>query len=114
MFRRLSVAVAATMLFTGAALADPIEGNWRTETGSTAKFSPCGGSFCIKLTTGEHAGKSIGKLSATGGNKYRGEITDPADDKTYTGKATLNGNSLRMQGCVFGGLICQSQTWTRI
>lgn len=114
MFRRLSMAVAATMLFTGAALADPIEGNWKTEAGSTARISACGGSFCIKLTSGSHNGKQIGKMKASGSGNYSGEITDPADDKTYTGKASLSGNTLRMKGCVFGGLICKGQTWARL
>ena len=36
-------------MLTGAAYADPIEGNWKTEAGSTAAIAPCGGSFCITL-----------------------------------------------------------------
>ncbi len=110
---RLVTIAAAMLAFTGAALADPIEGNWRTEAGTTAQISSCGGSFCIRLKTGQHAGKSIGKLQAAGGNAYTGNITDPANDKTYSGKGALSGNSLKMSGCVFGGLICRSQTWTR-
>ena len=38
---------------------------------------------------------------------------DPAKDKTYSGSATLSGNSLKMSGCVLGGLICRSQNWKR-
>jgi len=114
MFRKLSLALAATMLFAGAALADPIEGSWKTEAGSTAAIAGCGDAFCITLKSGEHAGKRIGKMKPNGGNKYSGEITDPAEDKTYSGKATLSGNSLNMKGCVLGGLICKGQNWTRL
>jgi uncharacterized protein (DUF2147 family) len=114
MFRRVSLALAATLIMAGAAWADPIEGDWKTAAGSTAGISSCGGSFCIKLKTGEHAGKSIGTLNAAGDNKYTGNITDPANDKTYSGKATLAGSSLKMSGCVFGGLFCKSQTWHRL
>jgi len=113
MFRALAVAAAATLVSAGIAYADPIEGNWRTEAGTTAQISSCGGSFCIQLKTGVHAGKSIGKLKAAGEKYYTGNITDPANDKTYSGKGRLAGNSLTMSGCVFGGLICQSQSWTR-
>ena len=53
-------------------------------------------------------------LKAAGGNKYTGSITDPATDKTYSGKATLTGSTLKMSGCVLGGLICKSQTWSKL
>ena len=114
MFARISMAVAATMLFTGAALADPIEGNWKTKDGDTAAIGACGGAFCITLKTGEFAGKSIGKMTASGGGSYEGSITKPSNGKTYSGKAKLTGNSLKLSGCVFGGLICESQTWSRL
>ena len=114
MFARISMALAATMIFVGAALADPIEGNWKTKDGDTAAIGACGGAFCITLKTGEFAGKSIGKMSASGGGSYEGSITKPSNGKTYSGSATLSGNSLKMRGCVFGGLICESQTWTRL
>lgn len=107
--------LAAAMVFAaGAAYADDIEGNWRTQSGNNARISGCGSAFCIKMTSGEHTGKSIGKMSPSGGTKYTGEITDPADDKTYAGRATLSGNVLKMKGCVLGGLICKSQTWNRL
>ena len=37
MFRRLSVVLAASMLMGATAYADPIEGKWKTEAGSTAQ-----------------------------------------------------------------------------
>jgi uncharacterized protein (DUF2147 family) len=114
MFGKISMAIAATMIFTGAALADPIEGKWKTKDGDTAAIGSCGGGFCITLKTGEFAGKSIGKMTATGGGSYEGSITKPSNGKTYSGSATLSGNSLKMRGCVFGGLICESQTWSRL
>lgn len=113
MFRRLSVAVAASLLMAGVVYADPIEGNWKTDKGSIAAISSCGGSFCIKLTTGKYAGKSIGKFKSNGANSYAGNITDPETDKTYSGKGTLSGSSLKMSGCVLAGIICRSQNWTK-
>jgi uncharacterized protein (DUF2147 family) len=113
MFRRTTMIFAAMMLTAGAAYADPIEGNWRTQSGETAAIGDCGGGYCITLKTGKHKGKGIGKVSAQGGGQYSGSITDPATDKTYAGKATLTGGSMRMKGCVLGGLICRSQTWTK-
>ena len=113
MLRIVTAALVATALMAGSALADDIVGNWKTDSGETAAISG-GGTFSIILKTGKHAGKRIGTFSASGGGKYSGKITDPADDKTYTGKATLAGNNLTMKGCVLAGLICQTQNWKRM
>jgi uncharacterized protein (DUF2147 family) len=106
--------VAAAMLFAGAAYADPIEGNWRTQNGETAAIADCGGGFCITLKTGKHKGKGIGKIAPVGEGQYSGSITDPNNDKTYTGKASVDGGSMKLKGCVLGGLICKSQAWTKL
>lgn len=113
MFRKVSLALAATLIMVGTAWADPIEGSWKTQSGETASIAGSG-SFSITLKTGKHAGKTIGSLKPAGDNKYAGSITDPANDKTYSGKATLSGTSLKMSGCVLGGLICKSQTWHKL
>lgn len=113
MKRILGLAAAAVLFSAGAAFADPIEGNWKTASGETAVISPCGGEFCIKLKTGKHAGKQIGKMSLNGANSYKGSITDPAEDKTYSGSGTLSGASLTMKGCV-AAIFCKSQTWSKL
>jgi uncharacterized protein (DUF2147 family) len=112
--RALLLAAAAALMTTGMAMADPIVGDWRTEAGATAGIASCGSAFCITLKSGQHSGKQIGNMSASGGGNYAGKITDPANDKTYSGKATLTGNTLKMGGCVLGGLICRNQTWSRL
>lgn len=113
MFRKISLALAATLIMAGSAFADPIEGNWKTKAGDTAAISACGGSFCIKLVSGEYSGKSIGTMTASGNGKYTGSITKPSNGKTYSGSATLSGKSLKMTGCVLG-ILCESQTWTKL
>ncbi|QPC94000.1 DUF2147 domain-containing protein [Mesorhizobium sp. INR15] len=114
MFRKISLALAATMIMAGAAWADPIEGNWKTQAGSTAAITGGGSSFSITLKSGKYSGKNIGSFKAAGENKYTGTITDPDTDKTYSGKASVSGTSLKMSGCVLGGLICKSQTWHKL
>jgi uncharacterized protein (DUF2147 family) len=111
---RLSLAIFGLLVATGVAAADPIEGNWRTQAGYTAAITDCGGSFCITLKTGPSAGRQIGAMKPTGGGNYAGKITDPANERTYAGKGALSGATLTMSGCVLGGLICRSQTWTRL
>ena len=113
MVRTLALALAFITLASSGALADPIEGKWRTESGETAAIGGCGAAFCITLKSGEYAGQTIGEMSAVGDGKYEGSITKPSTGKTYSGKAKLTGNSLKLSGCVLGGLICESQTWAR-
>lgn len=113
MLGRVNLALAASIIMAGTALADPIEGNWKTKDGDTAAIGACGASFCITLKTGKYAGKAIGSMKASGGNKYKGTITKPSNGKTYSGSATLSGSSLKMSGCVLA-LLCESQTWTKL
>ncbi|MHA7970411.1 DUF2147 domain-containing protein [Rhizobium sp. CAU 1783] len=112
--RMFIVAAAAALAFSTASVqaAEPIEGNWKTASGATAQIAPCGGSFCVTLKTGKHAGKQIGKM-AGGGADYKGNITDPETDKTYSGSGSVSGNSLKMKGCVLA-VLCKSQTWSRL
>lgn len=112
MNRAFILAAAMTLAATLAHAGEAIEGQWKTASGETASIAPCGGAFCVTLKTGKHAGKRIGKLAGTDGS-YSGEITDPADDKTYSGSGTVSGNSLKMKGCVLK-ILCKSQTWSRL
>jgi uncharacterized protein (DUF2147 family) len=46
--------------------------------------------------------------------KWKGQVYNAEDGKTYTGSITLvNPTTLDLQGCALGGLICKTQTWTR-
>jgi len=112
MLRSIMLAAAAVAMMAGSAHADNIVGNWRTDSGETAQIAAAGGGFSITLRTGKHKGKRIGQMNPAGSGKYKGTITDPADDKTYSGNATLNGNSLAMQGCV-AVVFCKTQNWKR-
>jgi uncharacterized protein (DUF2147 family) len=108
------LAGAALLAAAGAAYADPIEGNWKTRSGSTAEITQCGSAFCIRMKTGPHAGKEIGRFNPQGDGTYTGTVTDPASDKTYKGKGSLKDNAFTMGGCVLGGLICRNETWSRM
>ncbi|WP_377287882.1 DUF2147 domain-containing protein [Rhizobium sp. SG2393] len=113
MIARLTVAIALSALMSASAMAaEPIVGNWKTQSGATAAIAGCGGAYCITLKTGKHAGKQIGKVSGSGAS-YTGEVTDPDTDKTYSGSANVSGNSLKLKGCVLA-VLCKSQTWSRL
>lgn len=113
MIRILIATAALAAAFTVPAFAaEPIEGTWKRQTGTIIKFSPCGDGFCAIVQNGDHKGKSAGAMAGTGG-RYKGTLTDLAANKTYKGKASVNGSTMKLSGCVAGGLICKTEAWTK-
>ena len=113
MIRTFILAAAVSGLMSAAAMADQIEGQWRTGSGGTVNVFGCGSSYCIKVIGGQFNGRQIGKLRKSG-DRYTGNITDPENDRTYRGSAWFSGvNTLNMRGSVLGGLIGRTDVWTR-
>lgn len=112
MLLRSALTLSAALLSASAALAaEPILGTWRLENGETVTYSACGGAFCSTVDTGRYRGKSVGRLSGTGG-RYTGTVTDPSSDKTYEGRAEADAKTLKLTGCV-AKVFCRTQTWSR-
>ena len=127
---RLLVALALVAA-PALALADPAEGLWRTQANDEGSFAdvriaPCGAALCGQMVTSyDGSGTPIdspnanativqGMQPAGDGSYGGGTITDPQAGRTYRAKMALSGDSLRVSGCVAGGLICRSQTWRRV
>ncbi len=122
-----TTSLAALVVLAGAAFADPLEGSWRTEVDDGAyadiTIAPCGAALCGVIArtynaSGEYQSENLGRqivinMAPQGGNAYEGQVWRPSNDKIYIGKMDLSGDSVRLRGCVAGGLICSSQTWTR-
>ena len=63
----------------------------------------------------ENLGKDIIQGMVPSGNgKYAGSVWRPSNGKIYVGKLVLSGDTLKMKGCIAGGLICSSQNWSRL
>jgi len=46
--------------------------------------------------------------------QWSGDVYNASDGRTYSGSFTLTGpDTAELKGCVLGGLICKTQTWTR-
>jgi len=47
-------------------------------------------------------------------NKWTGQVYNAEDGRIYTGALTLqDANTLKLEGCILGGIICKAQTWNR-
>lgn len=110
--RLLAVASLFAVVAQPALAADPLVGTWKRPNGTLIAFSGNSTKFCGTVLTGEYKGKSIGCMSGKDGS-YKGEINKLDEGKVYAGKAKVSGNSLKLAGCVAGGLICKSETLAR-
>ena len=136
----VSAVVFASISVAPAFAADPV-GTWLTgDKKGKVKIVNCGGAICGSLVwmqepndpethqpkTDKHnsdASKQgrplIGipivlSMKPNGADAWQGQVYNAEDGGTYTGSFTMTGaNSADLKGCVMGGLICKSQTWTR-
>lgn len=122
MKRFLLSAVVATALSaaSGASAADAIYGVWVRDGHPTDKleFFDCGGKLCAKgvlpLPDGSPAPLILRQASKTGPNSWKGDLFNPEDGKTYTGKITYDSpTQLTLTGCLVA-FLCQSETWARV
>lgn len=111
---KLMAAMVLAASFAAPAFAgEPIEGTWKRPNGTLIQYSASGGGkFCGTVLNNEYKGKSIGCMSGTGAD-YKGTVNKLDEGKTYSGKAHVEGNALKLSGCALGGLICKSETLAR-
>ena len=109
-------------------------GEWLVEDGkSQIRVEECGANLCGYVSVAKKPNEkdrnnpnpSLRGRSVVGmpilldmkpsGNRWNGRIYNAQDGRTYTGNISLkNGNTLRVQGCAFGGMICGNQNWSRV
>jgi uncharacterized protein (DUF2147 family) len=138
--RNLAAACALLWLAGGASAAEPT-GTWRTERElAQVRIAKCGDALCgvivalkdpidpatgrpLTDTENEDATQRnrpligvqvvIG-MKPAGAAKWVGRLYNAEDGKSYEGNLVLTGaNSLKVEGCIMGGLLCQAQIWTR-
>jgi hypothetical protein len=94
------------------AAATPL-GVWATEENKgNVRIEPCGQNLCgYAMKTGE---KILINMKPTD-SKWTGQIHDPDSGRNYDSTIALKGaNTLRVQGCAFGGMFCGGQVWNRV
>jgi len=108
-------------------------GTCLSESGDTrVRISRCGGSYCGVIVAVRGEAKDVNNpdptlrsrnlvgvqmisniTPAAGG--FQGSLYNYKEGKTYSGKMSFtSGKSMELSGCVLGGLICRSQTWTKV
>jgi uncharacterized protein (DUF2147 family) len=93
-------------------------GVWLTEEKEgKVRIQPCGANLCgYAVDAKSNAnGEQVLINMKPGQGKWSGRILDPNTGSTYDSTIALKGpDTLRVQGCAFGGMFCGGQTWTRV
>jgi uncharacterized protein (DUF2147 family) len=92
-------------------------GVWLTEEKEgKVRIEQCGPNLCgysVDKKSNQN-GEQVLINMKPGKDKWSGRILDPTSGSTYDSTIALKGtDSLRVQGCAFGGVFCGGQTWTR-
>ena len=119
-----TVATAAAPAAAPAAPRDPNSpvGIWLTEEKEgQIRIEPCGTNLCgyaVDAKSNENREQILINMRPTQKNQekvWSGSIFDPNSGSTYDSTIALKSpDSLRVQGCAFGGMFCGGQTWTRV
>ena len=108
---------AATAASTLPSANSPL-GVWLTEEKEgKVRIEQCGPNLCgysVDKKSNQN-GEQVLINMKPGKDKWSGRILDPTSGSTYDSTIALKGtDSLRVQGCAFGGVFCGGQTWTRV
>lgn len=116
--------LCCTMLAAGAGHAaaqpDP-SGVWmRGDGNARVRIAPCGGDWCatnlwIRDTSGGEAvgDKLVMTVKPASETTLKGKAFDPKRDLTYSITIKVARSSLSTRGCIIGGVVCKTVSWSR-
>ena len=94
-------------------------GIWLTEEKEgKVRIEQCGGNLCgyaVDKKSNQNGEQVLINMKPGKDSKWSGRILDPNSGSSYDSTIALKGSdTLRVQGCAFGGMFCGGQTWTRV
>jgi uncharacterized protein (DUF2147 family) len=109
-------------------------GTWQSENGEIqVRIAQCGAAYCGTIVSSRRYRtdannpdpslrsrplvgiRMIWDLTPSSDGSWTGSLYNPQDGRTYSGRVRVTAlTALELSGCVLGGLICQSQVWTRV
>jgi uncharacterized protein (DUF2147 family) len=94
-------------------------GVWLTEEKEgRVRIEQCGANLCgysVDSKSNQNGEQVMINMKPGKDSKWSGRILDPNSGSTYDSTIALKGpDTLRVQGCAFGGMFCGGQTWSRV
>jgi uncharacterized protein (DUF2147 family) len=94
-------------------------GVWLTEEKEgKVRIEQCGANLCgysVDAKSNQNGEQVLINMKPGKDSKWSGRILDPNSGSIYDSTIALKGpDTLRVQGCAFGGMFCGGQTWSRL
>lgn len=97
-------------------------GDWaRGDGAARVRIAPCGTNICATNTWIKPGTKSektgdvlVMTVKGDKSGDYKGSAFDPQRNMTYRLSMKVGDKSMTTRGCVLGGLICKSVSWSKI
>jgi uncharacterized protein (DUF2147 family) len=94
-------------------------GLWLTEEKEgKVRIEQCGANLCgysVDAKSNQNGEQVLINMKPGKDSNWSGRILDPTTGSTYDSTIALKGSdSLRVQGCAFGGMFCGGQIWSRV
>jgi uncharacterized protein (DUF2147 family) len=128
--KRIAILVAAS-LFASPAAAQALEGQWTNyKKNVIVQVERCGTAFCGRVVQASPKAKEKARrggtpnligtqiltgLTPVGDGRFRGRAFVPKRNIHATATVRqVSDDVMQVQGCVFGGLLCDNERWTRV
>jgi uncharacterized protein (DUF2147 family) len=128
--KRTAILIASLLLAAPAA-AQELEGHWTNDKGSmVVQVERCGAAYCGKVIRATDKAKEKARkggtanligtqiltgLTPVGDGRFRGQAFVPRRNLHATATVRqLSDDEMQVQGCVWGGLLCGKERWTRV
>ena len=129
--RIVTAIIASLVLATAPASAQALEGQWTNyKKNVVVQVERCGTAYCGRVVKASEKAKAkaakggtpnlIGTqiltgLVPTGTGKFRGRAFVPKRNIHATATVRqVSDDVMQVQGCILGGLLCDSERWTRV
>jgi uncharacterized protein (DUF2147 family) len=94
-------------------------GLWLTEEKEgQVRIEQCGANLCgysVDKKSNQNGEQVLINMKPGKDSKWSGRILDPNTGSTYDSTLAMKGSdTLRVQGCAFGGMFCGGQSWSRV
>jgi uncharacterized protein (DUF2147 family) len=114
-----SLALSSLSPRSASAAASPI-GEWKIADGSAnVVIRSCGVNLCGYVSWSRDTGSMVGREvlidMKPNGDIWSGMVINVVDGQKYSARISLQGEqTLKVEGCVLGGMICGGQKWSRV
>lgn len=128
--KRIAILIAS-LLLAAPATAQELEGHWTNDKRSmVVQVERCGAAYCGKVIRATDKAKEKARKGGTanligtqiltgltplGDGRFRGQAFVPKRNLHATATVRqLSDDEMQVQGCVWGGLLCGKERWTRV